>query len=169
MNAAGRSAVTLGVLGLLVVVAALWGWSALTAPFPEQEEPPPCVDREVAAGDKLFRDQVTVSVYNASRRSGLAGATSAQLEERGFHVAGTGNAPRGTRVRAVEIWAADARHPAVKLVRSQLNRTARVVEGEDIGAGVVLILGDGFGGLAKGRESVRVRRDTTVCGPAEES
>ncbi len=35
MSAGLRSALTLAVLALLVLVGALWGWAAFTEPFPE--------------------------------------------------------------------------------------------------------------------------------------
>jgi hypothetical protein len=161
-----RSALTLGVLALLLVVGGLWGWSALTAPFPHEVDPPVCVDQDIAAGDKLFRDQVTVSVFNASRRSGLAGATLASLEERGFAAGDVGDAPADTSVRQVEIWTDQPDNPAVRLVRTQLRR-ATVVQGEALGAGVVVVLGDAYAGLAKGRQSVPVRDEATVCGPPD--
>lgn len=84
MTGAVKSALTLGVLTLLVVVAAVWGWAALTEPLPQEEPVVICEDTAVATGEEVRRDQVVVSVFNGSGRSGLAGATSAQLAERGF-------------------------------------------------------------------------------------
>ena len=169
MSQGGRTALTLAVLGLLVALGGAWGWSALTAPFPQEEDPPICVEQQVSAGERVFRDQVTVSVYNASRRAGLAGATSAQLEERGFHAGATGNAPRGAEVKAAQIWSAEPANPAVQLVRTQLTgaRVVQAPDGADIAAGVVVVLGDGFKGLAKGRAAVRAGQDATFCGPAD--
>ena len=37
MSGALKSALTLGFLVLLMVVAAVWGWAALTEPFPEDD------------------------------------------------------------------------------------------------------------------------------------
>jgi hypothetical protein len=169
MRQGTRTAATLAGLGLLLVVAAAWGWSAVTAPFPQQADPPVCVDQQVQAGDRVFRDQVTVSVLNASRRAGLAGATSAQLEERGFHPGSTGNAPDEVKVARAQIWATDASNPAVRLVRKQLHgaRVVRPPQGADVPPGVALVLGDRFRGLTKGRAAVRAGGDATVCGPPD--
>ena len=81
MSGALKSALTLAVLAVLVLVAALWGWGALTEPFPEDEPVAICEDETITAGSEVRRDQVVVSVFNGSGRSGLAGATSAQLGE----------------------------------------------------------------------------------------
>ena len=40
-----RSTITLAVLTMMLVVGALWGWSAMTAPLPEKSDPPTCVVR----------------------------------------------------------------------------------------------------------------------------
>ena len=114
MSGALRSALTLATLGLLVVVATLWGWSAFTEPFPEDEPVPICENATVAAGSEVRRDQVVVSVFNGSGRSGLAGATSAQLEERGFVAGDVGDSPQPAAT--TQIWSFDPTNPAVQLV-----------------------------------------------------
>ena len=73
MSGALRSALTLATLGLIVVVATLWGWSAFTEPFPEDEPVPICENATVAAGSEVRRDQVVVSVFNGAV-CGFAGA-----------------------------------------------------------------------------------------------
>lgn len=163
-----KSALTLGVLCLLMLVAGAWGWQALTQPLPDNEPPPLCTDTSVAAGTDVFRDQVAVSVFNGSSRSGLAGATLELLEERGFVGADTGNAPQP--VKGVQIWAADPQNPAVRLVKRQF-RKARVVpgtevDGEALGRGVVVVLGESFTSLRdKEVESVTAEVEATFCSP----
>ncbi|WP_210651168.1 LytR C-terminal domain-containing protein [Nocardioides sp. SYSU D00065] len=161
MSGALRSALTLAVLALLVVVAALWGWAAFTKPFPRDEPVAICEDADVATGEEVRRDQVVVSVFNGSGRSGLASATSAQLEERGF-VAGTvGDSPQPAAT--TQIWAADAANPAVDLVRRQF-KNAQVVAGDALGPGVVVVVGEKFQSLrSKQVESVVARADATYC------
>lgn len=163
MHPAARSALTLAGLCLLLLVAATWGWSALTAPLPSDEAAPLCVDTPVPAGTKVFRDQVVVSVFNGSRRSGLAGSTMEQLEGRGFVGADTGNAPSQV-AGAAQIWAADPANPAVKLVKRQF-QGAKVVPGDALGLGVVVVVGEGFTGLGKDVESVKARADASFCSP----
>lgn len=162
MSPSVRSALTLSVLCLLLVLGAAWGWSALTQPLPGGESAPVCVDTPVAAGTEVFRDQVVVSVFNGSRRAGLAGATMEQLEARGFIGADTGNAP--VQVPGVQIWSADPASPAVKLVRRQF-RGAKVTPGDALGPGVVVVVGERFAGLAKDVESVTSAKDATICTP----
>ncbi|WP_165355068.1 LytR C-terminal domain-containing protein [Nocardioides oleivorans] len=161
MSGALKSAATLGVLVGLLLVATLWGWAAFTEPFPKDEPVAICEEASVAAGDEVRRDQVVVSVYNGSGRSGLAGTASAQLEERGFVPGDIGNAPEPSP--ATQIWADDPTNPAVDLVRQQF-KGAKVVPGTALGPGVVVILGEGFETLKKKQvESVVAQADATYC------
>jgi hypothetical protein len=156
-----KTAITLAVLGLMMVVAAIWGWAALTEPFPEDEPVAICEDTAVSAGTEVRRDQVVVSVFNGSKRSGLAGATSAQLAERGFVAGDVGDAP--TPAATTQIWAADPTNPAVALVQQQFKK-AKVVPGEEIGVGVVVVVGEKFKALKKQQvESVLAEADATYC------
>jgi hypothetical protein len=161
VSAALRSAITLGVLAGLVLLATLWGWSAFTKPFPKEEPVAICEDVSVPAGTEVRRDQVVVSVYNGSKRTGVAGAASAQLEERGFVPGDIGNAPQPSP--ATQIWSSDPTNPAVDLVRQQF-KGAQVVAGDALGPGVVVILGEGFQSLKKKQvESVTTQADATYC------
>ena len=163
MTASLRSALTLLVLGALLLVAAVWGWRAATKPFPSSEPAPLCTDVTVLTGKQVFRDQVAVSVYNASNRNGLAGATMEQLEERGFVGADSGNAP--IQVNGVQIWSDEPRNAAVRLVARQF-KAAKVVSGEELGRGVVVVVGDSFKSLRKKEvESVTAVESSTFCSP----
>lgn len=160
-----RSLVTLTTLGALLAVAAVWGWTALTTPFPSRERAPLCVDRTYDEGERLARGDVTVSVLNAGTRNGLAGLTMNLFEEAGFAGGQSGNAPDDAKVKVAEIWTSDRKNPAVKLVRSHLGKRARIVEREPSTVGVQVVVGDGFQDLAGGRRAVPVKSATTVCGP----
>jgi hypothetical protein len=161
MSSALRSALTLAVLAGLVLVAALWGWSALTEPFPEDEPVAICEDETVTAGSEVRRDQVVVSVFNGSKRSGLASATSAQLGERGFVAGDVGDSP--VPARTTQIWSSDPTNPAVALVEQQFKK-AEVVPGDALGPGVVVVLGEKFQSLRKKQvESVVAESDATYC------
>ena len=161
MSGALRSALTLATLALLVVVAAVWGWAALTEPFPEDEPVAICEDASVAAGSEVRRDQVVVSVFNGSKRTGLAGATKAQLTERGFVSGDLGDSPQPAA--KTQIWSDDPTNPAVDLVRQQF-RGAEVVPGDALGPGVVVVVGERFTSLRKKQvESVVAAADTTFC------
>jgi hypothetical protein len=161
MSGALRSALTLATLGLIVVVATLWGWSAFTEPFPEDEPVPICENATVAAGSEVRRDQVVVSVFNGSGRSGLAGATSAQLEERGFVAGDVGDSPQPAAT--TQIWSFDPTNPAVQLVQKQF-KGAEVVPGDPIGVGIVVVVGEKFTSLRKKQvESVVAKSDASIC------
>lgn len=161
MTGAVKSALTLGVLTLLVVVAAVWGWAALTEPLPQEEPVAICEDTAVATGEEVRRDQVVVSVFNGSGRSGLAGATSAQLAERGFVEGDVGDSP--LPAATTQIWASDPTNPAVQLVQRQFKQ-AKVVEGDALGPGIVVVVGEKFQSLRKKQvESVVAEADASYC------
>lgn len=165
MSASLKSAVTLLVLAGLLLVAALWGWQAATRPFPSSEPAPLCTDVTVLTGKQVFRDQVVVSVFNGSDRSGLAGATTELLEDRGFVGADSGNAP--AKVNGVQIWSDEPRNAAVRLVARQF-KSAKVVSGEQLGRGVVVVVGESFKSLRKKEvESVTAVEPSTFCSPPE--
>ena len=157
-----RTLATLAALGVLLLVAAVWGWSAMTAPFPQRAKPPVCVDRTIAQGDKVSRDDVTVSVLNAGTRNGLAGLTMDLLVDVGFGEGREGNAPRDTDVERAQIWTDDPRNPAVKLVAAHLGEV-RVVRREEQAPGVLVVVGDEFEKLAKGPGKIVAQREAEVC------
>lgn len=161
MSPALKSALTLTFLGLLLVIAAVWGWAALTEPLPQDEPVAICEDTDVSAGTEVRRDEVVVSVFNGSGRSGLAGATSAQLTERGFVAGDVGDSPQPAAT--TQIWADDPTNPAVTLVKRQFKQ-AKVVTGDAIGVGVVVVVGEKFKALRpKQVESVLAESDATFC------
>ena len=164
-----RSALTLGVLAVLLVVAVAWGWSAATEPFPEEEEPPICSATAVSAGTKVYPDQVTVSVANAGTREGLAGRTMQLFLDGGFGRGGISNAPSGTKVAFAQIWTDEPQSPAVKLVKSRLGKRAQVVRRDSGLPGVNVIVGDDFVELAEGGPWARSDQDSTICSPPAEA
>ena len=165
MAQTARSAAVLGSLCVLLVVAAVWGFNAATEPFPGRTKTPTCVATSVPAGQKIFPPQVTVSVYNASDRTGLARRTMGLLEDAGFHAGDTGDAPQGTEVAVAAIWTREPDNPAVRLVASHLGRKVELVEREGRGAGITVVVGGRFDDLAKGLRKLTVKRDATICSP----
>lgn len=164
MDSRVRSLATLVALGAVLLVAALWGWSAISEPFPKEAKSPVCVDREFGKGDPVTRRDVTVSVLNAGTRVGLAGLTMDLLAEAGFHQGSEGNTLGKRRVDQVEIWTEEPGNPAVKLVASHFG-TVDVVRRPAPQPGVLVVVGDGFDDLVAGRRSITARSNVSVCGP----
>lgn len=164
-----RTALTLGALALLLLVGVLWGWSAVTAPFPETIKTAICTTATVPAGTKVYADQVTVSVANAGDSEGLAGRTMQLPTDAGFGEGSIDNAPPDADVEFAEIWTDDRSNPAVRLVASRLGDRARVIAAESDLPGVTVIVGDDFKKLVEGRRWTRSEEESEVCSPPAEA
>lgn len=161
-----RSALTLVVLVGVLLFGVSYGFSAVTEPFPERDATPVCTEAAVAKGEKIFPDQVTVSVLNAGERSGLASRTMSQLVGVGYGRGDLANAPEGTDVKRVEIWTDEPNNPDVRLVQTYLGtRKALIVRRDTVAVGVNVVVGDRFKDLRKGRKGFKAKEDTSVCMP----
>ncbi len=163
-----RSLATLSVLGVLMLVGVTWGWSAATSPLPDYEDPPICENATVAAGDKVYPDQVTVSVINAGGRDGLAGRTMEQLVAKGFFEGETANGSATAKVNGAEIWTDDPDSAAVRLVATYLAKNGRgvvVKEQEPDRLGINVVVGAQFEAVVTGRKAIAAKTDATVCSP----
>jgi hypothetical protein len=160
-----RTALTMATLLVLLLVAAAWAISALTAPFPGKVDLPTCVATDVKKGEKVFPDQVVVSVFNAGTREGLAGLTMKQLTDVGFVAGDSGNAPDKASVPRAQVWTSEPRSPAVRLVASQFGPGTRVVKGKALGPGVVVVVGDRFRTLVKAPKKLVAPRASSICSP----
>ena len=161
-----RSLATLGVLGVLMLIGVTWGWSAVTAPLPETVDPPICEDVTVAAGDKVYPDQVTVSVINAGSREGLASQTMEALTGAGFTRGEIANAPGKSNVAFAEIWTDEPQSAAVRLVASYLAKNGKGVaikEQATASLGINVVVGDDFTKVVKGRKTLTAETDATIC------
>ena len=163
MSRGVQTAITISVLCVLLAAAGLWGWSAAMKPLPAKVNTAICVDNDVTAGDKVFPQDVAVSVYNASDREGLAGRTMQLLTDEGFVEGKSGNTQ--AQVNVVQIWTLDPESPAVALVASWLGGRVEIQRRQPPGVGVAVIVGDKFDDLAKGKKAVVVRSDATICSP----
>jgi len=162
-----RSAITLLCLLVVLLIGVAWAWSAVSEPFPEREEAATCTSTVVAAGEKVYPDQVTVSVLNAGTSEGLADRTMTSLVAAGLDEGELGNA-RETDVGGVEIWADDVDNPAVKLVTSFLGKDAKVVRRDTPLPGINVVVGEEFPGVTNGREFASADEETTICSPPVE-
>lgn len=165
MPQAAKSTGVLAGLAVLVALAAVWGWGAVTEPFPGKTDPPTCVATPVTAGDKVFPGQVVVSVFNASERNGLAGRTMDLFTDDGFIEGDTGNAARNADVDVAAIWTETPTNPDVRLVASRLGPDVEIVRRPGRAVGVMVLVGDDFGDLVKGQRQVVAEEDTRICSP----
>lgn len=169
---ATRTALTISVLVVVLLVGVVWGWRALFAELPSEDlgtaSTGVCTVRPFTAGSTITTSDVTISVYNASTRSQLARATMNVLASRGFGAGSTGNAPEGSVVDRVEIWTQDPESAAVALVRAQIGSPVPVkVNRPELGDGVVVVVGNGWDEPTGDTTEVTLEADEDVCGPAD--
>lgn len=158
------TAITMLVLCLMLVVGAVVGFNALFAPLPGRDEPAAapsetCEPVPTEAAGRLRSRQVTVNVWNAGTRSGLAGTTMDALRERGFRGGQIGNAPDEAKVKRVQVWAEEGEEDAARLVAQQFGPKTPVRTPEaDLANGVDVVVGNSFRALKKASRSVKVEQ-----------
>jgi hypothetical protein len=165
VNVHVKALLTLAALAVLLLVGVAWGWASLSMPFPHRAATLTCYPTELPPGDRFSAPKVTVSVFNASDRVGLAERTMSAFEDQGFGAGDVGNAPKKVVVHYAQIWAQDRHDPAVQLVSSRLGPHASIVSKKHAGAGVVVMVGPQFTRLVEGKQSTKVTRPTTICSP----
>lgn len=159
---------TLLVLFLICLAMAFWGLRTVQQGFPETpistNSGPYCVERQVAAGERVYPQDVMVSVYNAGGRAGGASRIMGDLVERGFARGLTGNAE--SDLKFVQVWAEDPDNPAVQLVARQFGKRTKIVRDQpEMGEGVVVVVGSQLKGPRRKIDSVTAEADTTICSP----
>lgn len=165
-----RAAATLGVLALILLLALVWGWSRATSPLPgfgddDEEAQALCVPRGVKKGKEVVPRMVVVNVANAGTETGLADKVQRQLSSRGFAPGRTENAPSGVDVDRIQVWSDDPSSPAAALVASQFYDAPVSRPQANLGSGIVVVVGDDFIKLAKGKASVVTDRFVRICAP----
>jgi hypothetical protein len=140
---------TLLVAAVLLVVMAVWGYHAATSPISSAKtgssSGSTCPPEDQKVTKYVRRGEVTVSVWNAGKRSGTAQATADLLESAGFKPGAVGNAPAGLTVKGVAVYTTKGDDPDARLVALALGQNAQVVRtDEDYGPGVDVVLGNRF-------------------------
>ncbi|MEP6817710.1 MAG: LytR C-terminal domain-containing protein [Marmoricola sp.] len=139
---AGTLIALVAILGVMLVL----GWQGVRSPFPPLGGGAAAAKcQTVKEKSRIFRREITVSVYNGTRRQGLADQTMAGMEKRSFKPGTVGNAPSGKTVPYVEVRSTVQGDPAAQLVAEQFKPAAKVVLANDeLGPGIDVILGPRF-------------------------
>ena len=156
------AAVVLFGVGLFV------GFKLLTASADTFDEAPTCEDRTVAEGEKLTSNLVTVNVYNASQRAGLANRVGINLQRRGFLAGTVANSTSEVKPGGVAILTDDRDDPRVKLVAEQFGDVEFAEPDINAPEGVTVIVGDDYQDLVDAPREIESDRVISVCVPIVE-
>jgi hypothetical protein len=167
MNRRAISAASLVAGVVAVVIMAVWGLNAATAPIPDDKsddtsdassEVTTCPNGELPTLVKVLRrNEVVVSVYNAGKRSGRARTTLDLLESAGFKPGAIGNAPASSQVQIAEVHTTQDDATKAQLVALAFGKAVPVVidDEDDLqGQGVNVYIGDKFRKLHPGAPRV---------------
>ncbi|MER6030438.1 LytR C-terminal domain-containing protein [Streptomyces sp. NPDC001851] len=95
---------------------------------------------------------ITVNVYNATRRTGLAKDTADALRKRGFKIGDVGNAAKEfdkkVKSTGMLLGPPDARNSSLAVLAAQVSGAEQRTTAGRKGAAVDLVIGDAFKGLA---------------------
>ncbi|CAM5588864.1 MULTISPECIES: LytR C-terminal domain-containing protein [Streptomyces] len=96
--------------------------------------------------------QITVNVYNATERTGLAKTTADELKKRGFKIGDVGNASKQydkkVKGAGILLGSAAARDTSLRVLGTQLDGAQLRADSRKT-ADLDLVIGDAFKGLAK--------------------
>ena len=147
-----RAAITLTLVGLMMLgtfayaAAYFQGWVGDKAPKPAASPAAPAC-HGVTPTPALEPSAVTINVYNATNRRGLAASVAKSLRTQGFKVAKVANDPLGKQIDGV----GEVRHGQAGAVGASLAATrlsgAKVVPDERTDDTVDLVLGNKFTAL----------------------
>ncbi|MGJ9412852.1 LytR C-terminal domain-containing protein [Aeromicrobium sp. CF4.19] len=160
------TAAVLVVCVVMLVGGALVGFRLLTASA-DIEAAPTCEDRVFAEGEALTPAFVTVDVYNASRRAGLANRVSINLQRRGFLPGEIGNSDIEVESSGVTIVTDDPEDARVRLVASQFGTVDYVEPTTPSDGDIIVVTGDDTNqDLADdGADEVTAESEISMCVP----
>ena len=142
-----RAVITLSCVSLMLIATVGYAASYVQG-WVGSPKPTTAVNASCSAYPTLKPGGVTVNVYNASARTGLAAAVGRALEKKGFRVATVDNDPLGKTILTVgEIRAGPSGAAAASLVSTRLVG-ARVVKDDRPDASVDLVLGKRYRALS---------------------
>ncbi|MCO7240000.1 MULTISPECIES: LytR C-terminal domain-containing protein [unclassified Aeromicrobium] len=152
---------------LVLLLGLFVGFRLVTAEADTGEAAPTCERRVVEKDDRVTSSLVSVDVYNASSRAGLANRVSINLQRRGFLAGQIGNSESKVRPRVAAVLTDDPKDPRVRLVGAQFGSRVQYVEPDipvDEGS-VTVVVGDGFRQLGRDVRDTSNDRRFTVCLP----
>ena len=159
---------TLVVAIAVFVTGSVVGFRLLTQGTDDVVQAETCTSSVVTAGSELNSNVVTVNVFNASTRSGLANRALIDLQANGFLGGQIGNSTSATKPNRVAILTADAEDPRVKLVAAQFRDKVEFAPADlTVDEGIVIVVGDNYRGLKKKAAvtTITTDRDIPVCVP----
>ncbi|GGL45791.1 LytR C-terminal domain-containing protein [Phycicoccus endophyticus] len=143
-----RSLTTIGVVLLGLFFAFWYGlsyWRADEEARAGGDAAPTCRPYDP---DERVPAQVTVNVYNATTRNGLAARTAGQLERQGFVIGKIANDPTDRKTpKVAEVRYGTAGTPDARLVKKVLPKGTKNVQLKRKGATVDVVLGTRFKAL----------------------
>ncbi|MGW4426178.1 LCP family protein [Streptosporangium sp. NPDC004631] len=101
---------------------------------------------------KVSRSKIQVEVRNGTGRAGLASVVAVQLEERGYHIAKIGDAPRRPYPKTTITYSPNGAAAAPTLTRDLLASTGRLVR-RAATPRLILTIGDDWRGLKPPRQN----------------
>ena len=160
-------ALTLVVAIAVFVTGSVVGFRLLTQGTDDVVQAETCTASVVTAGSELNSNVVTVNVFNASTRSGLANRALIDLQANGFLGGQIGNSTSATQPRRVAILTDDPEDPRVKLVAAQFRDKVEYAPADlQVEDGIVVVVGDDYRGLKKDIvTTITTDRDIPVCVP----
>lgn len=151
---------------IIVILLALAGAFYYASTYFRESTPKPSACTTETAAPQLRPRDVTVNVYNATARKGLALSTSKVVAQRGFKIAAVANDPAKKAIKQVAQirYGPDGEDPA-KLLASHLPGSV-LVKDKRKGETIDLALGNAYkalGPVPKASTSAGLR----LCGPDE--
>jgi len=138
-----RAVITLCFVTLILIATVAYAASYVQG-WVGTPKPTSVVNASCSSDATLTPGGVTVNVYNASARTGLAASVARVLEKKGFRVATVDNDPLGKTILTVgEIRAGPSGTAAAAMVSKRL-AGARVVQDDRPDASIDLVLGKGY-------------------------
>ncbi|MER6411696.1 LytR C-terminal domain-containing protein [Streptomyces humidus] len=123
----------------------------------------------VGAGSVPKPAQITVNVFNATTRSGLAKTTADELKKRGFRIGEVGNAAKQYDKKVTGagllLGPASSLNTSLPVLATQLTAAERRTDAARAGTAVDLIIGNGFKSLTSRPDAARALTALTAPKP----